>query len=279
MSSRLSSRPTKGGNHGRSHRLASRAGAGNQIGRNLSVLRHASHAVLERLEGRQLLAATISDTLFLADQKSGIPVSSTDLINGLVPAPADTNYARSFEGGPIDNLTDGKTAANPANLNEFSAQQNAVFSLDAGTGVPPHGNFWYATYKLNLAAAPAGYDITKVDSLTGHQDTRTDQTIDIEVQFVGDDAFYSLSNNNNFTFAPSTDPAYTPGGNGGARLTLTDDSGGPLARGVRAVRFEAQQDAVFRELDVFGTVTPPPSSAPTAGSPPTTSAPSAIARG
>ena len=226
-------------------------------GNNSRTLRRACAATLESLEGRRLLAATVSFTEFLPAQKSGIPVSATDLINGLVPAPSETNYIRSFEGGPIDNLTDGRTAANPANLDEFSAQQNAVFSLDAGTGGPPHGAFWYATYRLPLGAAPAGYDITQVDSITGHQDNRSDQTIDVEVQFVGDDAFYSLSNNANFAFRPGQ-------GNGAGKLTVTDDTGGPLARGVRAIRYEADQQAVFRELDVFGTVTPAPTSGPNA---------------
>ena len=214
-------------------------------------------SMFERLENRWLMAAVISDTTFLAAQKSGIPVSATDLINGLVPAPSETNYIRSFEGGPISNLTDGKTAATPGNTNEFSAQQNAVFSLDPGTGGPPHGPFWFAVYRLNLTGAPAGYDITQIDSITGHQDNRTDQTVDFEVQFIGDPNFYSLSNNNNFSYRPGQ-------GNGAARLRVTDDSGGPLARGVRAIRFEADQQAVYRELDVFGTVTPPPTSAPAA---------------
>ena len=228
-----------------------RRGAAGPLGRI------SANPALEKLEDRRLLAAVVSETEFLADQKSGIPVSSTDLINGLVPAPSDTNYIRSFEGGPIDNLTDGKTAANPSNLNEFSAQQNAVFSLDAGTGGPPHGAFWFATYRLPLASAPAGYDITEIESITGHQDARSDQTIDIEVQFVGDDAFYSLSDNNNFAYRPGT-------GNGAARLQIADDSGGALARGVRAIRFQADQEAVYRELDVFGTPTPPPTSGPAA---------------
>ncbi|HET7720044.1 MAG TPA: PA14 domain-containing protein, partial [Acidimicrobiales bacterium] len=154
--------------------------------------------------------------------------------------------------------TDGKTAANPANLDEFSAQQNAVFSLDGGIPAgQQHGPAWYAIYRLPLGPAPAGYDITSVDSITGHQDNRSSQTVDIEVQFVGDDAFYSLSNNTNFAYRPDQ-------GNGAGRIRITDDTGGPLARGVRAIRFEADQEAVYRELDVFGTVTPPPTSAPAA---------------
>jgi hypothetical protein len=172
---------------------------------------------MESLEQRQLMAIVTTGT-FLANQRSGIPVSSTDLINGLVPAPSDTNYVRSFEGGPIDNLTDGRTTTDPADLNQFSAQQNAVFSLDGGIPAPQqHGISWYAIYRLPLTNAPAGYDITEVDSITGHQDTRTDQTIDIEVQFVGDPNFYSLSNNGNFAYRPGT-------GNGAAKLAITDNA-------------------------------------------------------
>jgi hypothetical protein len=212
---------------------------------------------MEPLEQRQLMAVTVTGT-FLANQKSGIPVSSTDLINGLVPAPSDTNYVRSFEGGPIDNLTDGRTTTDPADLNQFSAQQNAVFSLDGGIpAAQQHGPSWYAIYRLPLTNAPAGYDISEIDSITGHQDTRTDQTIDIEVQFVGDPNFYSLSNNGNFAYRPGT-------GNGAAKLAITDDAGAPLARGVRAIKFEADQEAVYRELDVLGAASPVPTGAPAA---------------
>jgi hypothetical protein len=218
--------------------------------------------VFESLENRQLMAV-ITEGLFEAARKSGIPVSATDLINGLVPAPADTNYIRTHEGGPLENLTNGRTnvptATDPNPVDQGSSQGNSVFSLD--NIIPPeqqHGPSWWAIYRLDLAASPAGYDITQVDSVTGHQDTRTNQTIDVEVQYLGDPNFYSLSGNNNFSFRPN------PGGNGGSRLRIRDDTGAPLATGIRAIRMEMEADAVFRELDIFGTPAPAPTAAPAA---------------
>src|SRR4051812_48454314 len=194
-------------------------------GRTRSARHSQVSQAFETLEDRRLFAAVISATEFLPNQKSGIAVSATDLINGLVPAPSDTNYVRSFEGGPIDNLTDGRTAATPGNLNEFSAQQNAVFSLDGGIPTAQqHGNFWYAIYRLPLTNAAAGYDISEVDSITAPRAPPTDQTIDIEVQFVGDPAFYSRRNTANFSYPPPrpAPPSTAVAGDGAAKLAITD---------------------------------------------------------
>src|SRR5690349_17992809 len=90
-----------------SRRARSSRNVSRHASRTSDAIRRATNPVFERLEDRQLLAAVSTGT-FLAGQRSGIPVSSTDLINGLVPAPADTNYVRTFEGGPIDNLTNGR---------------------------------------------------------------------------------------------------------------------------------------------------------------------------
>ena len=47
---------------------------------------------------------------------------------------------------------------------------------------------------------PSVIDITEIDSITGHQDYRTQQNIDIEVQFVGSTQFVSLSGGAGFHF-------------------------------------------------------------------------------
>src|SRR5690349_20552658 len=60
----------------------------------------------EPLEERRLLAAVVSSTVFVPGKVSGLGVSGVDLLNGLVPAPGDTNYYPTNEGGPISNLTD-----------------------------------------------------------------------------------------------------------------------------------------------------------------------------
>src|ERR1041385_4798788 len=102
------------------------------------VIGHRCRANCERLEERRLLAAVVSSTVFVPGKVSGLGVSGSDLINGLVPAPADTNYHATNEGGPLANLTDGKTAADPTNANEFSDHENSVFSVEADFSLPDY---------------------------------------------------------------------------------------------------------------------------------------------
>ena len=87
----------------------------------------------------------------------------------------------------------------------------------------------------------------------GHQDNRLNQHYDIFTSTNGV-AFTPLSGGAGFTFTPS-------GGVGGAaQTTLTENTTGILASGVTAIRFQALDNGndVFRELDVFGTVVPEP---------------------
>src|SRR5207302_219568 len=118
---------------------------------------------------------------------------------------------------------------------------------------------WHATYRLDTVANPQGYDLSEIDSITGHHDTRTDQTVDIQVQYVGDPNFYSLSNGKNFSYRPGL-------GNGATQMAIVNGTGsGPIARGVQGIKFvAADPGAVYRELVATGVP-----SAPAAKTPPT----------
>jgi hypothetical protein len=172
--------------------------------------------------------------MFLPNETSGFTVSDADLINGL--SPSNHNYTPMFEGGPIENLTDGTTGDGN---NAGSNVANAVFDRD---------HPFFAEYELDLAAAPNGYDLTEIVSVTGHHDNRTDQTFDILVRRVGSDEFVSLSEGVGFDYRPDL-------GRGAAKVSLTPspELGPVLASGVDAVRFHnTVPGSVFRELDVFG---------------------------
>src|SRR5205085_11229931 len=117
---------------------------------------------------------------------------------------------------------------------------------------------WMATYTLGGASAdPKGYDITEIDSITGHQDYRTQQNIDVQVEFVGTTNFVSLSNGAGFHF--TTEPDGTDLAKGSAQMAIVNDTGAgttPIVTAVKAVRFiNLQGDpAFFREFVVTGKV-------------------------
>ena len=167
---------------------------------------------------------------------SSIPVSSTDLIEGLLPI--HSNYSGCCEdGGSTDTspFTDGKTAVNPLNLSETTGPGNSLFELPSGFTI---------TYRLpNLTA------LTSIVVTTGHQDGRVNQNYDILVSS-NDVTYASLSGGVGFHFNPSD------GSGGAAQSTLTNF--GALGVNVRFVQFTALDSGndVFRELDVNGVPEP-----------------------
>ena len=193
---------------------------------------------------------------FSQNMKSPNIDTTGDLLLGLQPV--DTDYSPTFEGGPISNLTNGTTqnivnGVPDGNTNDGSAPTNAVFDRDP---------IWHATYQLDTTKNPQGYNITEIDSITGHQDYRTNQTIDIQVLPVGADpttGWVDLATTqedtgvtgrgvNNFSYRPNL-------GNGSGYLAISANGG--LANHIQAVKFIAlDPGAVFRELIVRGAPAP-----------------------
>ena len=184
-------------------------------------------------------AVPFGSTTFVSGNYAGIPVSAADLINGM--SPASTDYSATHEGGPIENLTNGDTYGSGGD-GPSSNSSNAVFDRDKA---------FFAEYQLDLTASPNGYDLTQIDSVTGHKDGRVQQAIDIVLKRVGSSALLSLSGGGSF--------AHTGVSNGAGRLTITDDTG-TLASNVEAIRFvnvghpsiPNTTGTIYRELDVFG---------------------------
>jgi hypothetical protein len=218
--------------------------------------------------GAAMASAVLTNEQYVSTGASSIPVTTTgDLLLNL--SALQTNYVGNNEGlgGTTAPFTDGKTATDGnADLNQNTNNQNALFDCNCGNPVAGQVQPWYVEYKLPTAGAPAGYNLTGVSVITGHGDSRVDQSYDILVSSDGVH-FTSLSNGasglglgvagGDFVYAPSV------GGSGGsASSTVSPLTGLVLASGVQYVEFVAESDGanVYREISAFGSPVPEPSS-------------------
>ena len=163
--------------------------------------------------------------------------SSTDLINNGGPTLATAVVTPSYAGFPGGGINDGGYSNTGTN--------NTYFQID--THFPAT-----ATYTLNLASAPNGYDLTSIDSFMGWStvaQAQANQDYTVEVRTVGSAGFRPLAY-----------VKYTPfSGSGGSyetRVTVTDTTTGVLATNVEAIRFifadPGNNGTVIREIDVQG---------------------------
>lgn len=185
------------------------------------------------------------------------------------------NAGRLFTNGLSQNQIGGfpATGALPAvgsgGTNDNSSG-SSVLSQNGTAG-------WWLAYNLGTApgqtASSTGYDLSEIDVISGHQDTRTGFQDDIMVQFVNGNTtdWFSLSNGRNFNF---TQDGTAQLQRGSAQMAIVNNVAGPMVSNVRSVKFVANnQQTWFRELVVTGTASPglPP------GSPGTMPAPSVTA--
>ncbi len=144
---------------------------------------------------------------------------------------------------------------------------DGVFGAAGGQGSNPPGlgaaggNVGeFITFGLDLTASPGGYSLSGVDVYAGWDGFRGGQNFQLSYSLVADPGtFLSLgtsdldANSNN-----------APGGNVNTR-TMVRDADGELATGVAAVRISFNNVtfgfAGYREMDVFGTPVPEPTSA------------------
>ena len=170
---------------------------------------------------------------------SSLPVSNSDLINGLLPI--STNYVGTLEaqGGTTAPFTDGRTSTD-GSPSQMSNNQNCLFDL---------GQDWYVTYQLPARAG--GWDLGSIVTTSGHQDSRVNQFYDVLVSSDGT-TFASLSGGAGFAYSPSV-IGTTFYGPGGATQTTITDTTGVLASGVNFIRWQTMDsgNGVYRELDVF----------------------------
>jgi hypothetical protein len=180
------------------------------------------------------------------------------------------NSARMMTNGIIQNQVGGFPASG-----QVAATGDGTAS-DPSNGqnvVSQNGGSWFLEYNLGAwpGGSPAGngYDISEIDVLTGHQDTRTGMQDDIQVQFLNGNTtdWFSLSNNANFNFTTDGSAQLS---RGSAQMAIVNfPGGGAMAQNVVRVKFVANnQQTWFRELVVTGTASnSPPALPPSLGAP------------
>jgi hypothetical protein len=180
-------------------------------------------------------------------------VSSTDLINGLLPTDSAGDFTVEIAGGlPV--LTDGAygTITQPGGAPDRTHGAFATVGGGGGTGT-------FVTYTLDIDANPLGFDITSINAYSGWNDSGRDQQLfAVSYSTVADPAtFLDLAQGN---FNPTV-PADTQSA---TRVTVADDALAALASGVGMVRFDftgppAPENGYvgYAELDVIGTPTVP----------------------
>ena len=171
--------------------------------------------------------------------------------------PSSGQVAASGSGGISDSSSPMSVLSNNSTANWF---------LDYNLG--NYGNFNGSAFVPGSTPSANGYDINEIDVITGHQDTRTGMQVDIMVETVGSNQFYSLSNGQNFSFTsiPSGNSAIAVN-RGSAQMAIVSSGSGPIATNIKAIKFVASNDQTwFRELVVSGTASaslPPPIAPPT----------------
>jgi hypothetical protein len=199
--------------------------------------------------------------------------SYTGCCEGTNASPGNTgsvNAARLFTNGLTQNQvggfpSSGQTSATGSGSGNDASSGQSVLSQNGG------GN-WFVAY--NLGAWPggspngAGYDISEIDVISGHQDYRTGISVDILVQFVNGNStdWFSLSNGRNFSFTSDSTRGNAQVSRGGAQMAILNNSSGPIASNVRSIKlFASNQQTWFREFVVNGT---PDSTLPSTINPP-----------
>jgi hypothetical protein len=180
-------------------------------------------------------------------------VSETDLINGLLPTDSAGDFTVEIAGGlPV--LTDGAygTITQPGGAPDRTHGAFATVGGGGGTGT-------FVTYTLDTATNPLGFDITRIDTYSGWNDSGRDQQLFAVSYSTVDDpgTFIDLAQGN---FNPTV-PANTQSA---TLVTVTDDALAALASGVGMVRFDftgppAPENGYvgYAELDVIGSPTVP----------------------
>ena len=177
-------------------------------------------------------------------------VSATDLINVGRPTLESASVSPCGRDYLVGGINDGA----------YSNDKSANSFFESGVHFPAT-----ATYRLNLVAAPNGYDIRSITSLMGwgkSSQMEANQDYTVEVSVVGAAGFRPLAHVKYTPFPAATRESYE------SKVTLTEDATGVLAKNVSAIRFlfsdpgkiGKNPGTLLREIDVTGTpsVTTPP---------------------
>jgi hypothetical protein len=206
------------------------------------------------------------------------PVTTNDLV--LNVAPFASLYTACCEGGnsaPGSTSQAGQLLTNGLTQNQIGAFPSSGAVPATGSGLISDSSSgenvlsdladqpWWFEYNLGAqpgaTPSPNGYDITEIDVITGHQDFRTGQNTDIQVQFVGGTDWASLSNGQNFNFTQDQNGSNLD--RGAAQMAVVNSGGGAIVSNIKAVKFVASNSNTwYRELVVTGSAS---STLPTSG--------------
>ncbi len=197
----------------------------------------AIRADIVRAEIIQANAASRSETALLA--------SAFDLVNS-----GATSLASASHAGYTPYSAGGSMPTNTVALNDGGSGLPYIGYGNAALGTVGYDSDgrWSSTYRLDTSVNARGYDVSAIRTMSGWSSVARNQQFEL--------LFATVDKPDTFTSYGTY--SYSPGGFGGARITLTD-SAGTIARNVSAVRFSVQQaggiSTVYREFDVFGSPT------------------------
>ncbi|MDB6077703.1 MAG: GDSL-like Lipase/Acylhydrolase [Akkermansiaceae bacterium] len=199
-------------------------------------------------------SATAAITLTTTEHRDGgdspgvpITVSGTDLVNAGQPTLGSVSSSdfTAYGDASIAVLNDGL--------------DGGWNSISSNTAVTTQTTPWALTYMLNLAGAPNGYDISRIDVMSLWTIDYVNQHYSVLISTTSNPAFTVLDAN------VTTTTASSQSGAGSSLLSsLTDNSpSGVIASNVTGIQFvfEAVPDptsageehqAAYREVDVFG---------------------------
>jgi len=180
-------------------------------------------------------------------------VSTSDLINGTMPASSVGNFALEVGGGlPV--LTNGAYGTITRVPVAGTPEPHPAFATAGNL----NGSGSSATYNLNLTASPLGYNISQIDVYGGWNDAgRDQQRYDVLYSTVASPA----------TFIPLTSVDYQPANptnvQSATLVRITDNALPNLATGVAAILFDFSPPVEnghtgYAEIDIIGTPVPEP---------------------
>lgn len=166
-------------------------------------------------------------------------VGGGDLINAGSSDVISTVVSASNASFPGSGMIDGNYSDSPG--------ENTFF--EAGLHFPAT-----ATFDLDVASHPLGYDLSSIESFMGWSAQHSDQVYSVEFKRVGSASFSSLASVDYRAFTGVTQPSYE------TRVEIEDDAGRFLASGVESIRFtfdapgivSGSGDTMIREIDVYG---------------------------
>src|SRR5688500_12943102 len=180
-------------------------------------------------------------------------VSTTDLINGTMPAASAGNFALEAGGGlPV--VTDGAYGTITRVPTGGVAEPHPAFAT-AGNA---NNSGSFATYNLDLGASPLGYNISRIDVYGGWNDAGRDQQ--------RYNVLYSTVANPT-TFIPLTSVDYQPANptnvQSATLVRITENALPNLATGVAAIQFDFTPPVEnghtgYAAIDIIGTPVPEP---------------------